>query len=557
MNDAPRRALVNLGLFALLAVSVLVVDIENIATAPETWLLVAAISALVGLVVIDVLWWLNLRIGRPLTPAQAALEAFALGLTFALTQVFVASALGLELVRGMPLTVISVTITVGAFGLLTILIGQGRRAERERMHEFFMQGSALEAARVESAGIIRELHVALASDIDAALSPARISIERRLVDQEQTLANDDWSTVASELRLAARATVRPLSRHLWNYPPPRLKGPGLVRVLRTIVTEQPFQPMVLILIYWATTFGGAIVALGWINGVISLVIGTGLIAGILGGANVLMRRNPRHHALFFIAATIALQLTGLLSFLLRDAWGATPYTWEEYALSCIGGVALIFVTSGFGSMRTYRADLARTLRADIDKELRESIVASAHLAQLARESARVLHGSVQTRLVACAVAIEQASSNQDVEAFRAAMHEAHDALFPPALDVEETRPLAEQLEHTISLWSGLCTVGLTVDPSLSALSGAQARDIRRVVEEAINNAITHGEANQIAIGLSHNDGAVVIDLTDNGLGPQCHEPGLGSALFDSVCESWELTAVPQGSRFHGRVATSR
>lgn len=554
MDVAPRTALINLGLFALLGVAVLVVNIDDVPANPTAWLAVAAITAAIGLAAIDVFWWINVRVGALLTPVQAALEALTVGLIFGAAQAAVANLFALELVRGVLLTIVSVMISAGAFGILAILIGQVRRAEVARMQDLYEQGVALEAARSETSGIIRGLHVALASDIDAALSPARIAIEKRLADQERVISAEDWSAVAGELRMAAKATVRPLSRQLWAYAPARVPTPGLGRILRTIVTEQPFQPTVLILIYWATTFGGTIAALGWLNGLTAILIGTVLITGVLGGANTIMRRHPQHHASIFIAATITLQLTGLLTFPLRDAWGATPYTWAEYVASCIGGVVLILVTSGFGSVRTYRSDLARTFRSDIDDELKESLAASVQVAQLARESARVLHGSVQTRLVACAVAIEQASRTQDVEAFRAAMREAHDALVPPAIGVEDTRGMADQLDRTVALWSGLCEVQLNLDVTLGDTRGSLARNTCRVVEEAINNAITHGEASQVVVNVEGQEGAVVVDVSDNGRGPGDDEPGLGSALFDSLCEHWELTPVPYGSRFQARIA---
>lgn len=558
MDVAPRTALITLGLVALLAGAVLIVNIDTLAANPAAWLVVAAITAAIGLAAIYLFWWINVRIGTPLTPVQAALESLAVGLVFGITQVIAAGVFGVELVRGAVLTITSVTISTGAFGVLAILIRQARRAESARMQDFFEQDTALAAARSEASGIIRGLHVALASDIDAALSPARIAIENRLADQERVIVTEEWSSAAGELRMAARATVRPLSKQLWAYAPARIPSPGLGRILRTIVTKQPFQPTVLILIYWATTFGGSVSNLGWLRGVFSLVIGTALIALILGGANVLMRRHRQHHAAIFVTATITLQSTGLLIFALRDGWGAIPYTWTEYALSCIGGVALILVTSGFGSVRTYRSDLARTLRADIDDELKESVAASVQVAQLARESARVLHGSVQTRLIACAVAIEQASRTQDVEAFRAAMREAHDALVPPALGVEETRGLAEQLERTVALWSGLCAVELTINPSLHNIRGPLARDVCRVIEEAINNAITHGEASEVHVDVDVDvqvaEGEVIVNVADNGLGPRGDEPGLGSSLFDSLCDVWELTEIERGSCLRARIA---
>lgn len=534
----------------LLTAAVLILNIDQLPADPVSWCATALIAAVVGVLAIDLFWWVNLRRGTPLTPLQAAGESAVIGVLFGAAQISVAVLLGLTLSMGPALSMAVATISTTAFGVLAILIGQARRAEDERIRRLISERVALAEARAETASIIRDMHVVLASDIDLALSPARVTIEARLTDQERLLSPDDWSEVAAELRVTARSTIRPLSRRLWAYADTRPPRRGWGQILRTIITEQSFQPMVLILIYWATAFGGAVSMLGWMGGMVAIAIGTSTIAVVLGGANALMRRAPQHHASIFIAATVLLQVTGLLTFAVRDAWSAVPYTWAEYVLSCIGGVVLILVTSGFGSLRTYRENLARTLRSDIDDNLMAAMVASGRVAQLARESSRILHGSVQTRLVACAVAIDQASRTQDVDTFRKAMQEAHDALAVPALGEDDPRTLGEQVEHAASLWRGLCEVDVALDPLLVGLRGDVARDVRRVVEEGLNNAVTHGDATVIRIEVGLAGDTIEIDVLDNGTGPSGGDPGLGSALLDSVCREWSLTAQESGCRLH-------
>lgn len=116
------------------------------------------------------------------------------------------------------------------------------------------------------------------------------------------------------------------------------------------------------------------------------------------------------------------------------------------------------------------------------------------------------------------------------------------------------RALGEQLEHTISLWSGLCAVRLTVAPDLVEMRGPRAHDVCRVVEEAINNAITHGEASEVGVTVEESGDAVIVDVSDDGVGPRDGDPGLGSTLLDSICDSWELTAETTGSRMYARIA---
>lgn len=557
MGDAAKRTLISAALLVLLSLAVLIVNIDTVAADPARWLVAAATAALAGVAAIDVVWWMNLRREAPLTVSQAALEALVIGVVFGAAQVGVAYLLNLDLQRGSVITFVSVVISTITIGVLVMLIGQSWQAEKAAMHEVLQDSQSLGSARAEAAEIVRGMQIALASDIDAALSPVRVTIEARLQEQERALAADDWPIVAAELREAATSTVRPLSRDLWASSSVVISAPSLRRILRTIVTEQPFQPLVLILIYWGASFAGTVTMLGGVRGVMALIIGTALIAGLLGGANILMRRLPEHHAAIFLGATLLLQVTGLLSFVIRAAWSTVPFTWIEFLLGCFGGVILILVTSGFGSVRTYRENMARVFRAGIDDELRVSVVTSQQIAQLARESARILHGSVQTRLMACAAAIDRAAQTHDIAAFNSAVHEARDALMPPSWSIALDSTVRQCVERTCALWSGLCVVRVSIDPDVAERRGLLARDVGRVVEEALNNAISHGDASLIDVLVAPRGVDVLVIAKDNGSGPGGGPQGLGSALFDSLCRTWRLEPGHRGSTLHAIVVDAR
>ena len=67
MGDAAKRTLISATLLVLLSLAVLIVNIDAVAADPTRWLLAAGLAALAGVVVVDVLWWVNLRHGAPLT----------------------------------------------------------------------------------------------------------------------------------------------------------------------------------------------------------------------------------------------------------------------------------------------------------------------------------------------------------------------------------------------------------------------------------------------------------------------------------------------------------
>jgi signal transduction histidine kinase len=377
------------------------------------------------------------------------------------------------------------------------------------------------------ADINERLRVALNSDIDDALAPARVSIEDRLIEQERAVTNDDWEAIAGELRSAANNTVKPLSRRLWVSTAAQSRPIRFRWVLRNVITKQPFQPLLLSIVT-LTGLVEAVAIYGWLQGILSVAGAILVIYVLLGGANIAMTRWPQHHAGIFVSVTIVAMSAGLLNFPIRDFAG-TRYTWFEFIVGFVLGTVAILLTSSIGSIRTHRDDVARTFQADIDRETVQLMTTSRQAAQLARESARILHGSVQTRLIACAVAIEQAVESQDAEAYRVALHEAQQILRAPMQsDDRAETTVAEEVQRKVGLWQGLCSIGVDLDPQIAVMSGRRARDVGRVVEEGLSNAIRHGGAKEISVRVAAGQegsapgGDDVVDekdlLADNAVG---------------------------------------
>lgn len=383
-----------------------------------------------------------------------------------------------------PLTfAVSSVVTITIVGVAVASFINGRRREEERRWRLLEEGIAVSLVRDEVSDIVLRMQLALGTDIDDALAPARRGIEERLADQERALNEDEWASIATELRAAAQNTVRPLSRELWSSTARQLAPVSVREVLRNIITKQPFRPIPLALILIVTSFASSSTLYGWGMGLAVLGVGVALIFLILGIANTAMDWWPAHHAILFIGGAVVLESGVLINFPLRDWQQSQPYTWGEAMAAIIFGFAFVFLTSGAGSVRTYRDDVARTFQAGIDRELIDSIAASRQVAQLARESARILHGTVQTRLIACAVAIERESHTRDVDAFQAALREAHDVLTEPARqDAPTATTLAEEVWRKVSLWSGLCAINVDIEASLGQISGRTARDVGRVVD---------------------------------------------------------------------------
>ena len=74
-----------------------------------------------------------------------------------------------------------------------------------------------------------------------------------------------------------------------------------------------------------------------------------------------------------------------------------------------------------------------------------------------------------------------------------------------------------------------------------------------MVEEGIANAIQHGAATEVTVSIAHEQGDIVIRITDNGSGPKAGRVGLGSKLLDELAPGWTLEAQPEGTRLTVRL----
>lgn len=533
-----------LGSWALLFFSLFISALTAAAVSQlASWFPASALATCIGaiIVVIAVRWGGSAFL--PLSLGHAVAASVIVGCIVGVSQELVALAFGWQTLWHPGLVIASATLTIGLLGTCAILFAQAFAEQVSRRSQLLTDSLLINETREDVAEIAIQMRQVLAQDIDVALTPARVSIEERLRDQADALKDEDWTETARELRAAASETVGPLSRQLWAPDIPGEPGLTLWSIVRNVVTKQPFQPMAMALVVLVTFFAGLIDALGWIAGLSTVLVGVALVWTILTLANAVMRRWPSHHAAIYLGTIIGLEAGHLLPFAVRSWLGDAPQSLLELVVASIMGVVLAFLTSAFGSLRDYREGAERAVVIQADRELAATITASRQVAQLARESARVLHGTVQTRLIACAVAIERASQTRDVDAFRAALREAHDVLAQASFaeDVGFTTLQAE-VDRKVTLWSGLCDITVDVDPDLAAISGRPARDVGRVVEEGLSNAVRHGAADLIAVHISGSDEGIRIEIQDNGSGPTKGPPGLGSALLDSVSSSWVLRA---------------
>jgi Signal transduction histidine kinase len=199
-----------------------------------------------------------------------------------------------------------------------------------------------------------------------------------------------------------------------------------------------------------------------------------------------------------------------------------------------------------------------TMRSDLDRDEVAARAQERVTAQILRDLARHLHGDVQSRLFAAASEIDKANTEGDIDAMRDALQDAKEILANALPDEAVTKPsdLAENLEQLTALWRGLARVEYRISaPEL--LDPGSARALAAIAEEAVANAVRHGDASEVSIEIDHDasrSGWQIVVL-DNGTGPTGGDSGLGTTLFTDLTDgNWSMQAeASSGTRLHAFV----
>lgn len=222
----------------------------------------------------------------------------------------------------------------------------------------------------------------------------------------------------------------------------------------------------------------------------------------------------------------------------------------------VAGLTAAAMSRGVSGLRNDTELLAEQNRyiAEETVKLEDSI------GRLRRQVAQVLHGPVQGRLAAVALSLHlfvDGQLNGRVVSSEVTFRRCRALLEQANIDIgvilnggpESIEPIDVQLRKLAQRWVGL----IDVDYSVSVMAQtkidaapALASRVGSVIEEAINNAVTHGRAAEVSIVVdSASIGGIHIHALDNGQGlPREVVPGFGLRDIQAVSEAWSLSPGP-------------
>ncbi len=425
-------------------------------------------------------------------------------------------------------------------------VNRARQVLVDRAAGLLLKGTARDS-------LVEDLRVTLLNEVEDELTPAFRLIDDRLAYEERFAREHINSAAATILRDLSDAAVRPFSRRLSQRTASSRFGRGVWEFITGVARHQPFRPGAITLIFLLV-----VVTPRWsqqdpAQTLVSAISGTALIFIILGLGNALLARFNRHHTAIFIGFFFLLQVP--------------TYAYEfsrgrDFTLLYLGGMffqiltsgCIVWLTSGFGSARVQQGELLRLYSAEVNAARIDLLVQTEVISSITKSAARVLHGSVQSKLVSCAMAIDRAAMTNDAAAYAEAIGQARSALKTPWAAFHDSVALVSldaEIQRKVRLWQGLSDITALVSAEAKVLDEALTRIVGEVVEEGICNAVRHGQPDHIAVqvdlvqevGTSY----LRIRVVDDGLGLVKGPSGVGTVLLDEYCPGrWTRSSPSDG-----------
>lgn len=353
-----------------------------------------------------------------------------------------------------------------------------------------------------------------------------------------------WERLSKILRDAASQTIRPLSHTLHRKN--SLHGSN-IEILGYVLRNIRFEILWVILFYLITNVRNTILFGGLSSAIGVLATRIGLLTAIMSVGNKILQKVSKYKPIIF-ALTGA---TGLVIYSSIEPRINKFFSFElAYSQVVLEGcwIAFLIIVSGyFGALLNKRKidseELEKTLKegqiAILQEERRNNEIALA--------LAKHLHGTVQSRLMGSAMAIENAGRKGDFLELNRQIDFAYEHLQFDSIKISNLHleSLSALLSDTHEKWGSLMNVKIHTTVT-TTLSQDSLRDLSQVITEALSNSFRHGSASEVEISLDDKNGLNVV-ISDNGSGYFPKGSGLGSEYFGLIGgPNWSISNNQNG-----------
>lgn len=401
----------------------------------------------------------------------------------------------------------------------------------------------------ESLAVIKSIKASMTRRVDENLLNV-IKNSQEYFDEKGKSLEENWELMALKLRKAALDTIRPFSHKLHRAGEEKEYRVKPIELLKFTADNIRIEISWVILGYIAFSFKNFVTFFSLGNGFLNLTIRVLIIYICLKFIDFIRNRGfvRSFWSYLFINSVfilIFLQLTRYLNDIFE-------YSLESQFSNEVDALLLFFliITVGFASA-FFHGQHAETdfLERQLSREQLQSLLTKREEDRLSRELAKYLHGTIQSRLMASAMAIERAGRKGDRKALEREISQAYESLRVPSASyfAAPAASFKSEINQAVAKWKDLLKVKTSIASSISDIDSAKAQEIGNAINEGLSNAFRHGNATSVSINIESQEGGIKIEVSDNGDGPKNGKGGLGTEWFNAIAgKSWSLSSLKNG-----------
>jgi signal transduction histidine kinase len=435
---------------------------------------------------------------------------------------------------------------VGAAAMpLISLVASAREIYASDRNALIAEKMLAQSQKSESAAVIKSLRSSMTRKVDENLLEV-VKNSQEYLDEKGRSLEANWELMAVRLRKAALDTIRPFSHTLHRRGEEKTYRVHLPELLRYISSTVRIEIAWVLLFYVISNLKVLYSNSAWLDATANLLCRIALIYLCL---RIIRSLKYRGH------------LKGLWQYLLSLALFAVIFVQSTSRLNEIfslkhdshylhyvdaGWLVITILLVGFVSSFLHgQSAEAEFLDREISKDQLESMILKREEERLSRELAKYLHGTIQSRLMASAMALERAGRKGDKKALERELAEAYKSLRVPSASYFSApeATFKEEITKVVSKWNDLMKVKVKIAATVRDIPSHKAQEIGNVVNEGLSNSFRHGGATEVSVNISGSSRRVYIEVTDNGSGFAGGKPGLGTEWFRAIAgNSWSLQA---------------
>ena len=438
-------------------------------------------------------------------------------------------------------------VNAGLLGMLALplisLIASSIQAYQDDRNALIADRMLHQSQKSESMAVIKSLRSAMTRKVDENLLKV-IKDSQEYFDEKGRSLEKNWELMSVRLRKAALDTIRPFSHQLHRQGEEKVykvRGIELFRyVSSTIKVEIPWVILGYLVLNFRFILENSPTNLAILNVTSRILV---IYAGLRIIKQLKRVGQIRSLVTYLPALLFFVVLFGFATHELNRIFQLPEGSELIHVIDSILLFYLILIIGFVSSFLYGQHAEAEFLERQLSKEQLEAMLLKREEDRLSRELAKYLHGTIQSRLMASAMALEKAGRKGDKKALERELAQAYESLRVPsaAYFAAPEANFKAEITKVVSKWNDLLKIKVSIDKNIGEIESSKSQEIGNAINEGISNSFRHGHASSVSLKIEKLKSGIRIELIDDGDGPMGGKGGLGQEWFNAIAgTNWSL-----------------